>query len=277
MQFSLESLASLATIAGLLITVFGIFQSREWLTLASLCFAAVAVSLFAYARHMRAAVESASIVIEGHSIDALNVANLRQRVNRTFFIQDAKHAVRVVGEDMEITWHYSGYCRAKIAAEMWFTINSEVGTRFDDLRCVAYDLRNDPDMQHAIRPRLVGPDGISKKIAVPFLESLQANEPFEMQLRFRLPHCARIGFSYYISALSFRQEKIQSSSVRLTFSGTPPEWVRVYECRAGATATLVKALAPADGNFNGLDYLDLAENRPGQSAWVYAFSRRNAQ
>lgn len=273
MQFSLESLASLATIAGLLITVLGIFQSRDWLVLTSLSFAAVAASLFAYARHMKKAVSSASIVIEGHSVDALNIANLRRRTNHTFFIQEAEHAVRIEGEDMEITWRYSGYCRAKAAAEMEFTINSEAGTRFDELSSIAYDLGGDPGKTHPIRTRLVGADGISKKISVPLLETLQQNQPFEIVLTFKLPRCARKGFSYYVSALSFAQNSIRSSVVRLAFSGVVPSWVRVYECIEGSDAILLKNLAPENRYAKRVEYVDAIKDRPGQSARVYAFWR----
>ena len=37
MQFSLESLAALATIAGLIVSILALFQSRAWLALTSLC------------------------------------------------------------------------------------------------------------------------------------------------------------------------------------------------------------------------------------------------
>ena len=141
MQFTLESFASLATIAGLLVSLLALFQARSWLVLTSMCFAALAVFVCLYARRMRLAMESASIVIDGHSIDTLNIANLRRQVNRTFFIQDVEHAARIEGEDLHMTWQYSGYCRARAAAEMEFTINSEAGTRFSELDCLQDQLR----------------------------------------------------------------------------------------------------------------------------------------
>jgi hypothetical protein len=240
--------------------------------LTSFSLAAVSVSLFAYAWHMKNTVSSASIVIEGHSIDALNVANLRRRTNNTFFIQEAEHTVRIEGEDMEISWRYSGYCRAKAAAEMEFTINSESGTRFGELAGIAYDLSRDGSKTHPIRPRLVGADGISKKISVPLLETLKENQPFEIVLTFKLPRCAKKGFSYYISALPFANS-VHSSTVQLVFSGAAPSWIRVYECIAGSDATLLKNLAPVKRDAKRVEYVDAIEDRPGQSARVYAFWR----
>jgi len=59
-----------------------------------------------------------------------------------------------------------------------YSIDSGAGTSFQELDCVAYDLGHDPDMLRVIHPLLVGPEGISKKISVPFLEPLKANQSF---------------------------------------------------------------------------------------------------
>jgi hypothetical protein len=119
-----------------------------------------------YARRQRLAVVTASTVIEGQSIDSLNIANLKRRVNRTFVVQEAKHTARIEGKNLEITWRYSGYCRAARASTMDFSIDSEARTSFDDLDCSTYDLGHDPGMARQIRPLLIGTDGISKKISV---------------------------------------------------------------------------------------------------------------
>src|SRR5271168_651370 len=156
MQFSLESLAAVATIAGLVISLLALLHSRAWLILTSLLFVGLAVAVGLYARRGRQALNAASIVIEGQSIDSLNIANLRRRVNRTFVIQEAHHTARITGEDLEITWKYTGFCRAKRETAMEFSIDSESGTSFEELNCVAYDLGHDPGMAHAIRPVLVG-------------------------------------------------------------------------------------------------------------------------
>ena len=69
-------------------------------------------------------------------------------------------------------------CRAEQETAMEFSIDAECNIPFDLLDCGAYDLACDPDKAHAIRPILIGPDGISKKIAVPFLEPLTPQQPF---------------------------------------------------------------------------------------------------
>jgi hypothetical protein len=273
MQFNLESLASLATIAGLMISVFGLLASRSWLVATSLCCVGLAVIVVFYARRMRLAVDSASIIIDGHSIDALNVANLRRRVNRTFFIQEAQHTARIEGNDLQITWQYSGYCRAPFASAMEFSIDSEAGTRFDELDCVAYDLGNDPVMTHVIRPLLVGADGISKKVSIPLLAPLKANQPFSLLLKCTLPRCQKQGFGYYISSLSFAQDRVPRNVVRLSFVGPAPSWVRVYVCATDQPARLLKTLAATRQELGSSEYVDVVEDRPGQSAKIYAFWR----
>src|SRR5580658_10663415 len=164
MQFSLESLAALATIAGLIVSILALFQSRAWLVLVSLVVVCLAAAAVLYARRQRLTLDTASTVIEGQGIDSLNIANLKRRVNRTFVVQEATHTARIEGKNLEITWKYSGYCRAAHASTMEFSIDSEARTSFGELDCRAFDLGYDPEMARQIHPLLIGTDGISKKI-----------------------------------------------------------------------------------------------------------------
>ena len=85
-------------------------------------------------------------------------------------------------------------------------------------------------MEHKIQPLLIGADGLSKKISVPFLEPLLAQQPFRVMLRCTLPRCMTLGFAYYTATLSFAQDRIRRASVQLIFIGQKPRWVRVYKC-----------------------------------------------
>jgi hypothetical protein len=273
MQNPLESLAAVATILGAVISVLALFHSRDWLALTSLLFVSVTMLAGWYARRQRLRVNAASIVIEGHSIDSLNIANLRRRVDRTFVIQEAHHTARIEGENLEITWKYSGYCRAKREAAIEFSIDSDASTSFDSLKCVAYDLGHDPEMTHKIRPVLVGTEGISKKISVPFLEPLKANQSFGVILKCTLPRCVKAGFGYYTSTLSFAQDRVRRCVVHLIFVGVAPSWMRVYECTPEQPAVLVKTLPPFRQEPHQCEYVDVAADRQGQSARVYMFWR----
>ncbi len=243
------------------------------MVLISLSFITLSVGVGMYARQKRLILASASMVIEGHSIDSLNVANLRRRVNRTFVVQEAHHTVRIEGEDMKITWNYSGYCRADFTSAMEFSIDSDEGTPFDKLDCEAFDLAHDPEMRHKIRPVLVGTEGISKKVSVPFLEPLKADQPFGVILKCTLPRCVKMGFGYYTATSSFAQARVQRCTVRLIFVGAAPVWLRVYESTAREPAALVKTLPPILHGEGLCEYLDIVGERHGRSARVYAFWR----
>ena len=273
MPFSLESLAALATIFGTGVSVLALFQSRSWLLLVSLLVVGLSILAVLYARKQRLALDSASTVIEGHSIDCLNIANLRRRVNRTLVVQEAHHTARIEGENLEVTWRYSGYCKARSESAIEFSVSSESNTAFGKLDCAAYDLKNDPRMSHRIEPLLVGPEGLSKRISVPFLKPLSANQPFEVILKCTLPRCIKAGASYYASVLSFAQDRVGRCEVRLIFAGAAPSWMRVYESTLQKPAALVKTLAPSPQEPGLTEYVDAAEDRPGQSSRVYMFWR----
>jgi hypothetical protein len=271
-----ESLASWATILGTLLSFAGLIQSRAWLTGMSLLLVIASIIAGLYARSERLILNSAAVKVEGRSIDSLNIANLRRHVNGSLVIQEARHVAEIEGEDLKIAWKYSGYCRAEEETSMEFSIDTDSNIPFDRLECCAYDLGRDPGREHQIRPILIGPDGISKKIAVPFLDPLRAQQPFCLLLECALPGCMKAGLEYYTSTLSFGQDQVRRSTVRLRFFGERPVWVRVYECAAAGGAKLLRDLRPARENQKLTEYVDIAEHVPAQSAKIYVFWRGTA-
>jgi hypothetical protein len=156
---------------------------------------------------------------------------------------------------------------------MEFSVDADANIPFPSLDCVAFDLRHDPRKRHAIRPILVGPDGMSKKIAIPLLSPLASKEPFSVLLTCKLPGCMKSGIDYYAATLSFAQETVPSYAVRLRFIHGRPRWVRVYECRPNGNVNLLRDLRPASSNAGAQEYLDVDENVSGASARVYLFQR----
>lgn len=273
MRSLLDLLASWATILGTVLTVLGLVQSRGWLTGISLALVGASIVASLYARKERLIVKSATVKIEGRSIDSLSIANVSRRVNQSLVIQEAEQVASIEGEDLTMTWRYSGYCRADEETAIEFSIDSDNNVPFDALKCHAYDLRHDPGMQHKIRPILLGPDGISKKIAIPFLEPIKEQEPFSVLLRCDLPGCMKLGLEYYTSTLSLGQDHVRRSSVRLLFVGHLPEWVRVYEYDTSGGTTLIKDLRPTRKSRDLAEYVDVAEGVSAQSARIYLFLR----
>lgn len=275
MRISLETIVALATIIGTAASILAFVQVGAWLAL--ICLFLVGLAIFAgwYAYRQRKVIKRASIEIEGHSIDSLNMANIKRRVNRTLVIQEALHTARIEGENLEISWEYAGYCRAARESAIEFSIDSDSNTPFEKMGCTAFDLVQDPQMARPIRPLLVGSEGISHKISVPFLEPLSEHGVFRVALRCSLAGCMKAGFGYYTATLSFARESVRRSEVCLIFSERLPQWVRVYDCSTQNGAVLLKSLAPVRRTRKEAEYRDAEESPSSQSVRVYAFWRES--
>jgi hypothetical protein len=271
-----DSSVALANILATLPGLIGLIQSRGWLPGIALLLVGALVIVALFARRESLILDSAAVNIEGRNIDSLNIANLRRRVNRSLVIQEAHHIAEIAGEDLKVEWKYSGYCRAERETAIEFSIDAESNIPFDSLDCFAYDLQRDPGRQHKIRPILIGSDGISKKVAVPFLEPLTAQQPFRVLLKCLLPGCMKPGKEYYTSTLSFAQNRVWRCTVRLRFFGERPAWVRVYESAPGG-ARFLKDLRPSREDQELTEYVDIAEPVEGQSARIYTFWRSGSE
>jgi len=268
-----NSLAFWSSILGTAIGIVGFIQSSEWLSLLGLFLIAASVAAVLYAAKQRQRLKLAAVKIEGRSIDSLNVASLGRRLNRSLVIQEADQVATIKGEDLAVTWQYRGYCRAPHEVLIEFSIDTDNHIPFERLDCFAYDLQHDPKRMHRIRPVLLGADGLSKKIAVPLLQRLSLREPFNVLLTCTLPGCMKSGVEYYTSTLSVAQERIQKSRMRLVFRSGRPEWLRVYECDASGATKLLKEVRPSRETARLVEYTDLANNVPAQSARIYLFCR----
>jgi hypothetical protein len=275
MQSLVPTLVSLAGLLGPIATILGFIQSRGWLAGIGALFVCASVGAVLYARKQRLRIEASSVEIEGISIDSMNAANLRRRVNRSLTVQTVEQIVTIDRGDLDMVWRYAGYCRAARETVMEFSVDSGRGISFSELDCYAYDLKRDPEKKHKVQPLLIGPDGISKKIAVPFLEPLQAQDPFDILLHCRLPETYSPGTGYYTSTLSFDQDKIRRFTVNLIFVGQRPDWVRVYECDSGRPR-LLKNLSPVREDPASSEYRDISEDVKARSARIYFFYRASA-
>ena len=268
-----ESVASWASILATLFTIIAFIQSEPWLATTSVTFLGVSLYTALVARRKRLALNSATITIEGRSIDSLNLANLRRRVNRSLVIQEVNRVATIRGPDLNIESDYAGFCRAKREAAFEFSIDADNHVPFHHLQCVGYDLLRDPGRKNPIRPLLRGADGNSKKIAVPFLAPLRERQPFRMLLHCTMPDCMKAGIDYYAAALSFDQDTDPRSVVRLVFVGDMPQWIRVYEANGQRAPRLLKDLPVCFETPQYREYVDEAGNVAGQSVRIYVFNR----
>jgi hypothetical protein len=267
------SVAQWATVLRTIISLVPLIQSRAWITISGMFLVAVSTGAVLYAKGEQQLIDSARITVDGRKLDSLNAANLARRRDRKLMVQKVAHVARIEGPDLQITWRYAGYCRVERAVAIEFSIDAANNIPFDKLQCFAYDLKHDPDRKHRIRPLLVGADGISKKVAVPFLQPLTREEEFDVILRCELPGCLKAAVDYYSSTLSFDQPFIPRCVVRLIFVRERPDWVRVYEADKSGGMKLAKDLPPAREGRDFAEYSDVQENLAGQSARVYVFNR----
>lgn len=266
-----DEIAAWASLLGSFVALLGLIQSQSALVLAGVAFAGTSVAAILIAQRYRRALSRAAINIEGLNLDSLNVANLRRRLNRTLTVQRAYHLANIIGDDLIVAWQYDGYCRTDRETSIEFSVDTETYTPFADLDCTAYDLQLDPCRLHPIRPVLIGADGLSKKIAVPFLEPLSTDQPFRVILNCRLPGAAKSGIQYYTSTLSFDQKSIDRLAVHLVFEGAFPDWVRVYECDQQGRTFLIGQLRSFKNDGETSEFVDLLDKVPGQSIRVYVY------
>lgn len=269
-----DSLAAWSSIIGTLLSIVGVFQARAWTAVTGLILVAASLGAFAYARRERAHVQHSNISISGRRIDALNIANLTRLQNKTLVVQSARHTARIQGQDLHIIWRYSGYCRAIQESSIVFSVDAENNVPFNDLECFAYDLQHDPGRTHKIRPILLGPDGISKKLEVAMLSPIAVSQPFSIELDCVLPGCMKSGVQYYAASLSFDQPSVDRFEVRLQFEGAQPDFVRAYTQEPGSSLRLLKDLKPQCTAVNICEYVDRSNSISAQSARIYLFNRQ---
>jgi hypothetical protein len=173
--------------------------------------------------------------------------------------------------DLHVAWQYDGVSQSAATTSIGFSIDSEHNVPFEQLECFALDLENDPQRVHPIRPVLIDSDGVSKKVSVPFLKPLGRAERFSVILQCTLPGCVTTGLQYYTSSLSFDQPSVENAGVHLIFLSARPKWVEVYEVDDNGRVNYKAELRPfRDDGFTS-EYVDMAQNVPGQSVRVYLY------
>jgi hypothetical protein len=272
-----DELATWASILGSVVALLGIIQSQTAIALGGAFFVALSVVTLVYARRHQRLLQSASISIEGLNLDSLNIANLRRRMNRTLVLQRGYQLAKIEGRDLTVAWQYEGFCCANRETSIEFSVDSENNLPFEELDCFAFDLQQDPDRRHKIRPMLVGGDGLSKKIAVPFLKPLTSQQPFSVLLNCQLSGCISTGVQYYTSTVSFDQRHVNQLAVHLIFVRNSPDWVRIYQCDKSGHPKLFSELRPFKNDGETCEYIDLAEHVPGQSVRIYVYQLRTPE
>jgi len=215
----------------------------------------------------------ANIAIDGTRIEALNVANLLRKPNRTLKIHDAKHFARIDGSNLTLFFEYSGQCVSRKGENgIVFNIGSDVNIPFENLTCYGFNLRHDPRKTHKIRPFLVKDDGLAKKIRLPLIKNLAKGEEFHVGLVCVFPKCLQSKRDYVIATLAYESPIVGSLVVSIDFLREQPKWLRAYDVTTG-TPGFIKDLEPKAQGDGSACYVDKYSGIEGEKALVYFFER----
>ena len=261
-----------SSIIGLLISIYGLIANRQAYIFMGLFFFIISVLLAFALLKIKERIKKTNLTIEGKRIDALNAANTARNPNRTLKVQDATHFLKVVNNDLILSFEYSGYCKNEENGFV-FSLDSDVYCPFEKLVCYGFDLLNDPCKTHKIRPILLEPDGLTKKIKLPFINPIFQGDRFHVRLYCELPRCIEFGKDYVVASLSFKDRAgIKNFSVKLEFNKNHPKWVRLYDATSGKPR-LIKDLKPKCLKADSVYYEDNYKNIEGEKHLVYFFER----
>jgi len=274
MSQAVESIAFWSEIIGEVVTVYSLIESHKAKTLLGILFFSTTILLTFRLFNLKKYIKTTNTVIGNKKIDALNVANIAKTANKSLKIQEATHLIRVHGKKLILNLDYSGYCKSKEGESGFvFSIDSDVSIPFEKLTCHGFDLLNDPRKKHKIFPLLLGADGLTKRVGLPFIRHLSEGDPFHVVLFCELPGCMRFGKDYVTATLAFNDNtRIKNFSVKLEFVKGHPKWVRLYDATSGEPR-LIKDLKPARTKAHSVYYEENYKNIEGEKAFVYLFER----
>jgi hypothetical protein len=256
------------------ISIYGLISNRKIFTLLGVSFFALSAVLAFRLLEIKRQTKKTNIVIDGKRIDALNVANLTKKPNKSLKIQEGTHFTRVEGNNLSLYFEYSGYCKNRKGENGFvFSVGGDVNIPFDKLVCYGFDLLNDPHKTHKIKPFLIKHDGLTKKLKLPFNNSLSKDDQFHIALFCELPRCIKLGKDYITATLFYKDAlKIKRFSVFLEFVRNHPKWVRIYDVTSG-DPRLIKDLRPKYQQGVSVYYEDKYKNIESEKALVYFFER----
>lgn len=263
------------SIIGLLLSIYGVINKHITLTSFGLFFFVISVALALKLFELNKIIKKSNISIADMKIDALNLANLSKVRNKTLKVQEASHWFKIIGTNLSMTFKYSGYCKSTSGESGFvFNVDSDVNISFAKLTCFGYDLENDPKRSHMIKPFLIGSDGLSKRVKLPFAKMIRKGEQFRIIFYCELPGCIKPGKDYVISSLFFEDDStIQRFSNHLEFVSDFPKWVRLYDATQD-NPTLLKDLKPQYHQGMTVYYKDSYNNIGPDKAFIYLFERK---
>ncbi|OJW12771.1 hypothetical protein [Mucilaginibacter sp. 44-25] len=218
--------------------------------------------------------KNVTISIDGKPIMSINQENLNRTVqNDDFKLINTTNTVTIEGKDLDVEFDSKGVRVANNMAGYIYNISGDKFIPFTDLDCYGFDLLQDPNKAHDIKPVLLSQDGLSKQVLVPFLKSVPLQHPYHVYIYWKYPDCMQTGIDYYTCSLSYNDNSATTAqTVKLVFKKPFPKWVRVYEVEKGMTNQF-KALQKHAQNEDCVTYMDEYPNINLKKIIIYLFER----
>ena len=216
-------------------------------------------------------------VIDGKPLDLLMLADaFRTQMDSVELSKVIHKAIIKENNDLTVVWNYAGKCIKKEGESFFvFSIQGGNDTPLEKLNCYGFDLINDPERKQPIYATLLPTEqGISsdyrvKKIVVPFLKKIEQNGFFSIELHYTWPNSLVYNEDYYISSLSFKNDKLNEYQVILEFETIAPKWVRAYD----SDGNLLKQVSHAHNRGKYHIYIDNISEPSAHSTIIYKFYR----
>lgn len=203
---------------------------------------------------------------ENINIECGNLVDDIVGVNTVINPTDIIHHYKIKEKDLICEYRYKGLIRKNGIAQCDFVFSSTNQVPYDEMECYAIDNK----IQKRQRPRLIGTDGLVKKISIGFDEALRVGDNFDVFLHINLEGCVGANKDYIISRVSYAISNISKYEVEILFDKKAPETMDVYVMNFG-TFKREKIIYPS--NENELLFIDEINHNISVSLRVYVFNR----
>jgi len=266
-------LSVILSVLSVILALYSFIDGKKWiaLILGVTSVAAIFIALKLYSEKKRN--KKSNIVIENTRIESLNLANLARLKNSTLKVDTAIHRNYINGNDLAIEFEYSGICTCDDGESgITFSVDCDSNLGFEQMNWYGYDLIVDTNKTHKIHPKLLGAEGLTKKVMLPFAKKIIKYGKFHTSFRVTLPGCMKTGKDYVTATFSFNKLPIDTVIIELWFMDLYPKYVHLYDVTNGVS-TLEKELIPTNQISNKICYVDNINNLNPETALVYYFER----
>lgn len=203
---------------------------------------------------------------EDINIECGNLVDDITKINTKIDPTTVKHKYTIAGKDLICNYSYKGLIRKNGVAACEFVFSSTNAIPYSEMDCYAIDnIINERQI-----PKLIGSDGLVKKISVGFSNTLQVGQNFDIFLHINLKECVADNKDYVISRINYAVAHIAEYSIEITFDERAPKTINVYVMKSGSFRR-EKTIYPSKKDKN--TFYDRIDHNEAVSLRAYVFER----